>query len=31
LLKSKNFGRKSYNELREILEERFNAKLKGDQ
>jgi len=31
LLKIKNMGRKSLNELREILEERFNAKLKGDQ
>lgn len=31
LLKSKNFGRKSFNELREILKERFNVKLKGDQ
>ena len=30
-LKSKNFGRKSLNELREILKERFNVKLKGDQ
>ena len=30
LLKSKNFGRKSFNELTEILKERFNAKLKGE-
>jgi len=31
LLKMKNMGRKSLNEIRGILEERFNAKLKGDQ
>lgn len=31
LLKIKNMGRRSLNELREILEERFNAKLKGEQ
>ena len=31
LLKMKNMGRKSLNEIRGILEERLNAKLKGDQ
>ena len=30
LLKTKNFGRKSLNELTEILKERFNVKLKGE-
>jgi DNA-directed RNA polymerase alpha subunit len=30
LLKTKNFGRKSLNELTEILKERFNIKLKGE-
>ena len=30
LLKIKNMGRKSLHELREILEQRFDAKLKGE-
>jgi len=31
LLKMKNMGRKSLNEIREKLAEKYNAKLKGDQ
>ena len=31
LLKMKNMGRKSLNEIREKLQEKYNAKLKGDQ
>tara|TARA_Y100001963_G_C6592340_1_gene358539 strand:+ start:275 stop:625 length:351 start_codon:yes stop_codon:yes gene_type:complete len=31
LLKMKNMGRKSLNEIREKLADKYNAKLKGDQ